>query len=97
MGFPLPLGIRALAGGREALIPWAWGMNGATSVLASVLGVAIGMYAGFTVALLVGAAFYALALLTCGRLVPSAVGPVPLAAAVPSVPAAGPAPPLPLS
>jgi spermidine synthase len=68
MGFPFPLGIRALEPRRPALVPWAWGMNGATSVLASVLAVALGMYAGFTVALLAGAAAYAVCVITAGRL-----------------------------
>ena len=67
LGFPLPLGVRALAG-RRGLVPWAWGMNGATSVLASVLGVAIGMYAGFRVTALLGGACYLLCLLLAGRL-----------------------------
>jgi hypothetical protein len=78
MGFPMPLGIRALAKSREVLVPWAWGMNGATSVLASILGVAIGIYAGFTVAILVGAAFYGLALLTAGKLLQGNVAPAPV-------------------
>ena len=96
MGFPLPLGIRALASGRQVLIPWAWGMNGATSVLASVLGVAIGMYAGFTVALLAGAAFYALALFTAGKLVPHRVVPAPVIVVPPEPPPPAPVePPLP--
>ena len=68
LGFPLPLGVRALTGGRRALVPWAWGMNGATSVLASVLGVVIGMHAGFQTAALVGAGGYTLALLVSGSL-----------------------------
>jgi len=68
LGFPLPLGVRALTGGRRALVPWAWGMNGATSVLASVLGVVIGMQAGFHTAALVGAGGYAVALLVSGSL-----------------------------
>jgi hypothetical protein len=46
-------------------------------VLASVLGVAIGIYAGFTIAILLGAAFYSLALFTAGRL-PGAVPPAPV-------------------
>jgi hypothetical protein len=78
MGFPMPLGIRALTRGREVLVPWAWGMNGATSVLASILAVAIGIYAGFTVSILVGAAFYGLALLMAGKLVPAIVEPAPV-------------------
>ncbi len=68
MGFPFPLGIKALASRRPGLVAWAWGMNGAASVLASVLAVAIGMHAGFAVALYVGAAAYGLCLLTAGRL-----------------------------
>jgi hypothetical protein len=97
MGFPLPLGIRALAGGREAMIPWAWGMNGATSVLASILGVAIGMYAGFTVALLVGAAFYALAFFMAGRLVPDVVTPAEVIPVEPPPVPPPPAEPIPMS
>jgi spermidine synthase len=92
MGFPLPLGIRALGRGRAALIPWAWGMNGATSVLASVLGVAIGIYAGFTVALLAGAAFYGLALYAAARL-PGRVLPAPVVVAAPAPPASVEEPP----
>lgn len=84
MGFPLPLGVRALQAGRQTLIPWAWGMNGASSVLASILGVAIGIYAGFTIAMLVGAAFYLGALLVAGRL----PGIVPAAVSVVDVPLA---------
>lgn len=68
MGMPFPLGVRALLPEGKGLVPWAWGMNGATSVLASVLGVAIGMYSGFSVAALVGGGAYLLSLLTCARL-----------------------------
>src|SRR5690606_23075755 len=31
MGLPLPSGIRLMSRGQAALIPWAWGMNGALS------------------------------------------------------------------
>lgn len=58
LGQALPLGVRALTGSCEPLVPWAWGLNGAASVLASVLAVAIGMHAGFTFALLLGVACY---------------------------------------
>ena len=43
LGAALPLGVRALDRAAPLLVPWAWGMNGVTSVLASVLAVAIGM------------------------------------------------------
>lgn len=68
LGVALPLGVRALDAAAPALVPWAWGMNGVTSVLASVLAVAIGMQAGFTAALLLGIACYGLAALLAPRL-----------------------------
>ncbi len=63
LGRALPLGVGTLNDTAAPLVPWAWGMNGATSVLASVLAVAIGMQAGFTIALLGGVGCYLLALL----------------------------------
>ncbi len=74
MGFPLPLGVRALHARADGLVPWAWGMNGAASVLASVLGVVIGTYSGFTAAALTGAAAYGAAWALAGRLAPSVTG-----------------------
>ena len=56
MGMPFPLGIKAasLVPGAEELTPWMWGMNGATSVLASVLAIVIAMSAGITVSFWTG-------------------------------------------
>jgi hypothetical protein len=68
MGFLFPVGVRALGPEHAALIPWACGLNGATPVMASVLGVALSMYAGFTAAAYAGAAAYAVALVAAGRL-----------------------------
>lgn len=67
LGMALPLGVRALHRACEPLVPWAWGLNGAASVLASVLAVAIGMHAGFTIALAIGVGCYACALLLARR------------------------------
>ncbi len=58
LGMPFPLGVSALSERRAPLVPWAWAMNGATSVLASVLAVVIGMHGGFTVASVIGAGGY---------------------------------------
>ncbi|MDP2730618.1 MAG: hypothetical protein Q8O55_09040 [Dehalococcoidales bacterium] len=59
MGFPFPLGMRLLQEtGREAYIPWAWGINGIASMLGSVMTIVIAISFGFTEALLTGAAFY---------------------------------------
>jgi spermidine synthase len=62
MGVPMPTGIRLLAGYAPALVPWAWGVNGAASVLGSAGAVALAMMAGFNATLLTGAIFYLLAL-----------------------------------
>jgi hypothetical protein len=61
MGVPLPAGIRLLAGRQPQLIPWAWAMNGALSVLGAILAVFIAMNWGFSATLLCGAAVYACA------------------------------------
>jgi hypothetical protein len=58
-----PVGIRILREHDESLIPWAWGLNGATSVVASVSAVFVGAQAGFSWALLLGSATYALGFL----------------------------------
>jgi hypothetical protein len=61
MGVPLPAGIRMLANSQPRLVPWAWAMNGALSVLGAILAVFIAMNWGFSVTLLFGAAVYACA------------------------------------
>jgi MFS family permease len=58
LGMPMPTGIRLLHERAPELIPWAWGVNGAASVLGSVGAVALAMVAGFDHALLVGAGLY---------------------------------------
>jgi hypothetical protein len=63
LGMAMPLGLRRLAGLYPSGVPWAWGINGACSVVASALGVAIAIVAGFEVATLAAAACYVAALL----------------------------------
>jgi hypothetical protein len=58
MGVPLPAGVRLLSGTHPQLIPWAWGINGALSVVGATLAVFIAMNWGFSVTLLWGAALY---------------------------------------
>jgi hypothetical protein len=62
MGMPMPIGIRLLAKYEPELIPWAWGVNGAASVMGSVGALAIAILTGFNQALLVGAALYLIAM-----------------------------------
>ena len=55
MGIPLPAGVRLLSATQPQLVAWAWGMNGALSVLGAILAVFIAMNWGFSVTLLCGA------------------------------------------
>jgi hypothetical protein len=61
MGMPLPAGIRLMAKTHAALVPWAWGLNGALSVIGATLAVFIAMNWGFSATLMTGAAIYLLA------------------------------------
>jgi len=61
MGVPMPAGIRLLTRESAPLIPWAWAMNGALSVVGATLAVFIAMNWGFSTTLLVGSAVYLLA------------------------------------
>jgi len=54
MGMPFPLGIKLLERTSPDIIPWVWGINGATSVLATVLSTAVAISYGFTFALVIG-------------------------------------------
>jgi hypothetical protein len=63
MGMPMPIGIRLLARHSPEIIPWAWGVNGATSVMGSVAALVIAILTGFNQALIVGAGIYLLAVL----------------------------------
>ncbi len=58
MGIPLPAGIRLMTVSGSSLVPWAWGMNGALSVIGATLAVFIAMNWGFSVTLLTGGAIY---------------------------------------
>jgi predicted membrane-bound spermidine synthase len=61
MGMPMPLGIKVLNRRAPEMVPWAWGVNGAASVMGSIAALAIAILTGFNQALLVGAALYLLA------------------------------------
>jgi hypothetical protein len=62
LGFPFPLGLARAGSG--ALLPWAWGLNGAFSVVATPLANLIAREAGFSRVLLSAALLYVLALIT---------------------------------
>jgi hypothetical protein len=58
------------------LVPWAWGLNGALSVVASVLAVFIGSRFGFSMAFLTGLAAYGVGLVVMVVLPRAAAAPM---------------------
>ena len=61
MGLMLPLGVALLSRQDGVIVPWAWGINGGTSVIGTVGATVIAINNGFTATFLVGAVLYALA------------------------------------
>ena len=59
MGMPFPTGIKLLERYNAEIIPWAWCINGCSSVVSSVLVILIALSFGFKVALLLSAVAYA--------------------------------------
>jgi hypothetical protein len=72
MGLPLPLGIRWLEREAPTLIPWVWGVNGAASVVSSVLAALLALSFGFSSVLVSGAICYAGAAITAWAFLPAA-------------------------
>lgn len=63
MGMAFPLGMKlAVVRSPEGLMPWLWGVNGAASVLAGVLAVAIALTWAISTAFWAGIVAYAIAL-----------------------------------
>jgi hypothetical protein len=58
LGFAFPTGMRFVNSVDSQPTPWFWGINGATGVLASALGVMISMSLGINVTMLIAAACY---------------------------------------
>ncbi len=74
MGMPFPLGIRWLERAAPGLVPWAWGVNGAASVVSSVLAALLAISFGFSTVLVAGALCYGAAWLTVMVSAPPAPG-----------------------
>ncbi len=64
MGMAFPIGMLLAKKTYPALLPWFWGVNGAASVLASVLAVAVSLTLGISATLMTGFAFYCIAVMT---------------------------------
>jgi hypothetical protein len=75
MGMPFPLGIRLVDRVNPALVPWAWGVNGFSSVVGSILAVMIAQSYGFAVVIGLAIIIYLgglAAVLSLGRVAESA-------------------------
>lgn len=60
MGMPFPMGIRYLAATKGSkFIPWAWGVNGAFSVVGSILAALLALGTGFSGVMFAAAILYA--------------------------------------
>lgn len=58
MGIPFPIGLRHLAGTADALVPWAWGINGCASVISAAAAPLLAQEIGFTGLSIVATAGY---------------------------------------
>jgi hypothetical protein len=58
LGVPMPTGLRILSARAPQMIAWAWGINGALSVLGATLAIFVAMNWGFQVTLLLASATY---------------------------------------
>lgn len=58
MGIPFASGLSYLEKVNPRFVPWAWGINGLTSVMASILVIIMAMRFGFNSVILIGAAVY---------------------------------------
>jgi hypothetical protein len=69
LGMAMPIGLTRMSALHPQAVPWAWGINGVASVLASVLGVMIAINYGFAITTLVTLVCYlgALAHAIAGR------------------------------
>jgi spermidine synthase len=70
LGIPMPTGLRMLSARSPQMLAWAWGINGALSVLGATLAIFVAMNWGFRVTLMTAGATYLIglaALLTATR------------------------------
>ena len=63
LGVPMPTGLRLLNARAPQMVAWAWGMNGAMSVLGATLAIFIAMNWGFQITLLAASATYLLGMI----------------------------------
>jgi hypothetical protein len=72
LGLPMPTGLRILSAKAPQMIPWAWGINGALSVVGATLAIFIAMNWGFHTTLLAASGTYLMGL--CAFLAATSTG-----------------------
>ena len=60
MGIPFPSGLLMVSRVHDAHIPWAWGINGCTSVVSTALATLVSVELGFSWVMIIAAAAYCL-------------------------------------
>ncbi len=68
MGMPFPTALKQLHIHSQALVPWAWGVNGFASVVGAVLGTFLAISVGFTTLTLIALTCYFLAAIISKRI-----------------------------
>jgi len=58
MGIPFAMGLSELGRHSEALLPWAWGVNGCASVISAVTATLVAVHFGFTAVMAAALLFY---------------------------------------
>jgi len=69
MGIAFPLGMKLVKSGLEGIKPWLWGINGVTSVYATVITVLISMTWGISASYWTGFLFYIIAAISAIRII----------------------------
>jgi len=64
MGMAFPIGMKAASLKSSAITPWLWGINGITSVFATVISILIAMSYGISISYWTGTAMYFIAALS---------------------------------
>ena len=68
MGVPFPAGLQLVSDHRSRLVPWAWGLNGAASVLGAALATLLAVHLGFRIVVLLAFVCYGVAAVAFGRM-----------------------------
>jgi len=68
MGIPFPAGLQLVSDRRSRLVPWAWGLNGAASVLGAALATLLAVHLGFRAVVILAFACYAAAAVALGSM-----------------------------